>query len=184
MFGRHLVGCFILALAMAALGCSVQQQTVSAPAAEAPAHPLPLKGRLVDGDPNELPPAVAMSLASDSPVTFSYREELTHDEHHVPLTLSALDPATYVGAPLGGYGVTAFASLSIIQGDRILGDYTAKVHVSKPYTLYSQPTHQELEREARDAVREKIDQKLYADSARLADAAAGTGPAAPAAVQR
>jgi hypothetical protein len=167
-----------IVLIMTTAGCSVQEQTVAAPTAAAPVHPLPIKGRLVDGDPQELPPAVAESLATNSAVTFSYREELTHDEYHIPLIVTALDPATYVGAPLGDYGVTAFASLSIIDGDRILGDYTAKAHVSKSYTIYSQPTHQELEREARIAVREKIDQKLYADSARLAQAAADTNRAA------
>jgi hypothetical protein len=172
MFGKSLMVVSILALAIAAAGCSVQEQTVAASAAAAPARPLPIKGRLVSGDPKELPPAVAMSLAKDSPVTFSYREELTHDQYHIPLIVTALDPVTYVGAPLGDYGVTAFASLSIVDGERILGDYTAKAHVSKSYTLYSVPTHQELEREARAAVREKIDQKLYDDSDRLAQAAA------------
>jgi len=91
---------------------------------EAPAHPLPFKGRLVEGDPSDVPPAVAMSLSSNSPVTFTYREELTHDDYHVPLIVSALDPANLVGAPLGDYGVTAFASLSINDGERVLGDYT------------------------------------------------------------
>jgi hypothetical protein len=141
-----------------------------------PARPLPFKGRLVDGDPDELPPAVAMSLSNTSTVTFSYREELTHDEYHIPLIVSALDPVTYFGAPLGDYGVTAFASLSITDGDRILGDYTAKAYVSKSYTLYSEPTHAELERAARAAVRERIDQKLYRDANRLAQAASGSAP--------
>jgi hypothetical protein len=127
-------------------------------------------GRLVTGDLGELPPAVAMSLSHVSNVTFTYREELTHDEYHIPLLLSAFDPVTYVGAPLGDYGVTAFASLSVIDGDQVIGDYTAKSHVSKPYSLYSEPTHLELDRAARAAVREKIDQKLYADAARLARA--------------
>src|SRR5882724_4352156 len=98
---RYLVGLSTLVLALAAAGCSVQEQTVSAPAVTAPAHPLPIKGRLADGNPHELPPAVAMSLANDSHVTFSYREELTHDEYHVPLIVTALDPVTYAGAPLG-----------------------------------------------------------------------------------
>jgi len=178
MFARCLC-VFSTVFLIAAAGCSVQENTVSAPAAAADVHPLPIKGRLADGDPRELPPDVAQSLAGDSRVTFSYREELTHDEYHVPLIVTALDPVTYVGAPLGDYGVTAFASLSIIDGDRILGDYTAKAHVSKSYTIYSQPTHQELEREARAAVREKIDQKLYDDSARLAQAAADANRAAP-----
>ena len=86
-------------------------------------------------------------------MTFTYREELTHDDYHVPLIVSALDPANLVGAPLGDIGVTAFASLSISDGDRILGDYTAKEHVSKSYNLYSHPTHKEVDDAARAAVR-------------------------------
>jgi len=132
---------------------------------------LPFKGRLVDGDPSDLPPAVAAALSDSGTVTFNYREELTHDHYTVPLALAAFDPLTYVGYPLGRYGVTAFASLGISQGDRVIGDYTAKVHVSRDYTLYYQPTYLELERSAREQVREKIDEQLYRDSGRLAQAA-------------
>ena len=169
---------FLLTLLLAAAvayGCSVQQPAVAPAVAQAPARPLPFKGRLAQGDASELPSAVAMSLSSTSSVTFSYREELTHDEYHVPLIVSAFDPVTYVGAPLGDLGVTAFASLSIVDGDKVLGDYTAKVHVSKSYSLYSEPTHKEVEQAARAAVREKIDQKLYRDADRLAQAVAGSG---------
>ncbi len=141
--------------------------------AVAPLQPLPFKGRLAAGDPGELPPAVAMSLSDASKVSFLYREELTHDDYHIPLIVSALDPLTYVGAPLGDHGVGAFASLSIVEGDRVLGDYTAKAYVSRPYSLYSEPTHAELEKAARDAVRQKIDDKLSRDAVRLAQAVAG-----------
>jgi len=173
----------LLLFVAAAGGCAVQQATTPAPPiAAAPAHPLPFKGRLADGDPNAVPPAVAMSLAGDSQVTFMYREELTHDDYHIPLIITAFDPATYVGSPVGDLGVTAFASLSITDGDRVLGDYTAKVHISKSYTLYKEPTHREVEDAARAAVREKIDEKLYRDEGRLAQAfAAGGQSAAPAA---
>lgn len=185
--------------AAAVSGCATQQSAASQSQAtaqsqaqsqvdiepkvvEAPAHPLPFKGRLVEGDPEDVPPAVAMSLSSNSPVTFTYREELTHDDYHVPLIVSALDPANLVGAPLGEYGVTAFASLSIKDGEQVLGDYTAKEHVTKSYNLYSQPTHKELEDAVRAAVRQKIDQKLYSDENRLAGLAANSGKpgAAPA----
>jgi len=100
--------------ATAALGCGAQQpsqsqsqpqstgasqsdsQLVIAPkVSDEPAHPLPFKGRLVAGDPTELPPAVAMSLSGNSTVTFTYREELTHDDYHVPLIVSALDRPTW-----------------------------------------------------------------------------------------
>ncbi len=169
MKSRLLMAAFIAA--SATFGCSVQQQAASAPPAKPlSVRPLPFKGKLVDGDPRELPPAVAMSLSSTSPVSFMYREELTHDEHHTPLILSALNPATYAGYPLGEYGVTAFASLSILDGKRILGDYVAKIHVSEPYSLYAAPTHAQLDRSARAAVREKIDEKLYRDADRLAQA--------------
>lgn len=151
-------------------GCTIQQPSAPPPIAQPAAHSLPFKGRLLDGKFNELPPAVALSLSRSSTVTFSYREEVSHDDYHIPLWFSAIDPVTYAGAPLGDYGVTAFASLSVIDGDRILGDYTAKAHVTKSYSLYSAPTHLELESAARADVREKIDQKLYADAAKLARA--------------
>ncbi len=166
-------GTFILAAIL--LGCSFQvpvSQTV-APTEPLVEHPLPFKGRLASGNANELPHAVAMSLSPDSPISFSYREELTHNEYHIPLAVTAFDPVTYFGAPLGDYGVTAFASLSIFDGDRVLGDYTAKAFVSKSYTLYSEPTHKELEEAARSSVRQKIEEKLYRDEHRLAQAAAG-----------
>jgi hypothetical protein len=169
-----------LFLVAAALGCSVQvpvSQTV-APAEPLVEHPLPFKGKLVSGNANELPAAVAMSLSPDSPISFSYREELTHNEYHIPLAVTALDPVTYFGAPLGDYGVTAFASLSIFDGDRVLGDYTAKAFVSKSYTLYSEPTHKELEQAARSSVRQKIEEKLYRDQDRLAQAAASVNASA------
>jgi hypothetical protein len=186
---------FVLAVSFAALavpGCSTQQPNRSQPQSasasqsqsqlviapkivDVPAHPLPFKGKLLSGDPNELPPAVAMSLSDSSQVTFTYREELTHDDYHIPLAISWLDPMTYSGAPLGDIGVTAFASLSISSGDTILGDYTAKEHASKSYNLYGQPTHKEVDDAARAAVRQLIDQKLYKDEARLAKAAASAG---------
>jgi len=167
-------------LAAIALGCSIQvpvSQT-AAPAEPLVEHSLPFKGRLVSGNADELPPAIAMSLSPDSPISFSYREELTHNEYHIPLAVTALDPVTYFGAPLGDYGVTAFASLSIFDGDRVLGDYTAKAFVSKSYTLYSEPTHKELEQAARNSVRQKIEEKLYRDQDRLAQAAASVHTAA------
>src|SRR6266849_6002512 len=74
---------FLAAAAMC--GCAIQQSPqsqsqmfIEPKVVEMPAHPLPFKGRLLEGDPNDVPPAVAMSLSSTSPVTFTYREELTH----------------------------------------------------------------------------------------------------------
>jgi len=148
------------------------QMIIEPKVVEVPAHPLPFKGRLVEGDPSDVPPAVAMSLSSNSPVTFTYREELTHDDYHVPPLISALDPLNFAGAPLGEYGVTVFASLSINDGEQVLGDYTAKEHVSQSYNLYSQPTHKKIEDAARAAVRQRIDQKLFSDENRLAELAA------------
>ena len=191
---RHI---FVLAVSislLAASGCSSQQsiqsqsqtqtsiadqsnaQLVIAPKVDdVPAHLLPFKGKLISGNKDELPPAVAMSLSDNSPVTFTYREELTHDDYHVPLAISALDPANLIGAPLGDIGVTAFASLSISSGDTILADYTAKEHASKSYNLYHDVTHAEVDEAARAAVRQRIDQKIYSDEDRLAKAVAAAG---------
>jgi len=142
---------------------------------DVPAHALPFKGKLISGDRNELPPAVAMSLSDTSPVTFTYREELTHDEYHAPLIVSWALPANWAGAPTGDIGVTAFASLSVSVGDTVVGDYTAKEHASKSYNLYTQPTHKEVDDAALAAVRQRIEQKLYKDEARLAQAVASAG---------
>ena len=153
-------------------GCASQQVNVPAANASydpAPAKPLPFRGRLLEGDSDELPPSIAMSLTSNSPVGFSYREELTHDEHHTPLFLSAIDPATYFGAPLGEYTVTAFASLSITDGNKVIGYYTANARIAESYNIKSEPTHIELEHQARAAVRAKIDVQLATDASRLAD---------------
>jgi hypothetical protein len=172
-------------LASTLLGCSLSSATPSSslipaqlnqnsltaiPIAHA-VRPLPFTGRLTQGDPDELPPSVAASLSANSPLTFVYREQLTHDEYHVPLAVSAFDPVTYVGAPLGDYGVTAFANLTITRGDAVLGDYQAKAYVSKSYNLYAEPTHRELEDAARRAVRAKLDAQLARDAPRLAKAA-------------
>jgi len=156
------------------------QMFIEPKVADVPAHPLPFKGRLTEGDPQEVPPAVAMSLSNDSPVTFTYREELTHDDYHTPLMISVFDPGAWIGDPVGDFGVTAFASLSISDGDRVLGDYTAKEHVTQSYSFYAQPTHKELEDAARAAVRQRIDQKLYDDETRLAALAASSGKPATA----
>jgi hypothetical protein len=191
------VGLLAAALMAAIGGCSLGVATPngasgieippeSAPETQAQAEPgqpappavhLPFKGRLLDGNPEDLPPAVAAALSNSGTVVFNYREELTHDHSTVPLVVSAIDPLTYVGYPLGNYGVTAFASLGVSQGDRVLGDYTAKVHVSRDYTLYYQPTYLELERSAREQVRAKIDAQLYRDLGRLGQAAQTQGEA-------
>ncbi len=177
---KRVLAASVLLAAAAMFGCAVQQQPAPVPVTVEHAHALPFKGRLAEGDAADIPPAVAMSLSNDSPVVFSYREELTHDEYHIPLYISALDPVTLFGGPLGDYGVTAFASLTITDGDRVIGDYTAKAYVSKSYTMYSEPTHKELEDAARAEVRRRIDDKLYRDEARLAAAAAGTRRPEPA----
>jgi hypothetical protein len=180
------LGAFLAAIA---LGCASQQapdaSATAPPAAIAsqPAaaggsppvasdvsslRPLPFKGRLVSGNPDQLPPIVAMSLSSNSPVTFSYREELTHEERHTPMILSAIENLTFAPFPTGEFGVTASASLSIMNGSQPIGDYTAQARITRPYGMYSQPTHKELDDAARAAVRSEIDRKLEAESAHLA----------------
>src|ERR1700735_2419771 len=200
---RHTFCRAVFIAALAVSGCSTQQsnqslsqtqtktgfadqshaQLVIAPKVDdVPAHPLPFKGKLISGDKDELPPAVAMSLSDSSPVTFTYREELTHDDYHIPLLLSAVDPGSWVGNPTGDIGVTAFASLSISSGDTIIGDYTAKEHVSKSYSLYTQASHKEVDDAARAAVRQRLDQKIYADEARVAPGGASAGKSRTASV--
>jgi len=151
-------------------GCAEQQPQEPPPlvADTSSLRPLPFKGRLVSGNPNQLPPIVAMSLSENSPITFSYREELTHEEHHTPMILSALENLAFLSNPTGEYVVTALASLSISNGGEPIGDYTAQTRIARPYGMYSQPTHKELDDAARAAVRQEIDRKLEAEMPKLA----------------
>jgi hypothetical protein len=173
--------CATVGIVIFAPGCSLQQPALAPEPgpqiARTPAHPLPFRLSPIQGDSQDLPAAVAMSVARGARLTFAYREELKHGEEHTPLYLSAFNPATYAGYPLGNYTVTADASLSIFDGNRPLGDYHAAATVSESYSLYAEPTHRELEDAARTAVREKIDRQLYADADRLARAAANPGTA-------
>lgn len=159
----------IAALAIGLAGCAgLRFDPQPPPAALGGRAPLPFKGRLEGAAANEVPAAVAAALGDSSPVTFHYREELSHDHHTAPLWRSAIDPLTYFGYPLGNYQAIAFASLSITDGSRVLGDYTARVRVTGDYTMYSGPTYRELDQRAREAVRRMIDQGLLSDAARLA----------------
>ena len=143
--------------------------------AEVPAHPLPFKGKLLSGDPAELPPAVAMSLSDTAPVTFTYREELTHDDYHVPLIISVSDPMTYSGAPLGDIGDDRICDFVDQRGrydSRGLHRKRARLEILQ-LVRESQP-----QGGGRCCARRgpaTIDQKLYCDEARLAHAVAGTG---------
>lgn len=158
----------LAALAICLAGCAGVRFDPPPPAALVEPLPLPFKGRLEGAAPSEVPAAVAAALSDSSPITFHYREELSHDRYTVALWLSALDPLTYFGYPLGNYQAIAFASLSITEDGRVLGDYTARVRVTGDYTIYSGPTYRELDRRARQAVRQMIDEALSGDGARLA----------------
>jgi hypothetical protein len=173
-----LCGCELTAVPYGSAPLGQLQNTTADSVLTQTVKPLPFTGRLTQGDPDELPPIVAASLSPNSPVTFAYREQLTHDEYHVPLAISAFDPVTYIGAPLGDYGVTAFASLTISCGDAVVGDYQAKAFVTKSYSLYSEPTHREVENAARRAVRTKLDTELARDTPRLTHAACSSSAAA------
>ena len=161
------------------LGCSVQQPAVAPAVAEAPAHPLPFKGRLAEGDADALPPAVAMSLSSASAVTFSYREELTHDDYHIPLIVTALGSG-YLRRRAARRSWRDRVCVAFDNrrrpGARRLYRQSARLEVIP--TLHGTDSQESVELAARAAVREKIDQKLYRDADRLAAAVAVSGQAA------
>jgi hypothetical protein len=157
----------------ALVGCVTMR---SAPPTPEVALELPFKGRLLGVPSAQAPPAIAASISCSSSIIFSYREELSHEHHTVPMVLSALNPLTYLGAPTGTTGVTAFADLSISDGDRVIGDYTAAVHATADYSIFSGESYLELDREARAQVRREIDDKVIADLDRLTRQIAARGP--------
>jgi hypothetical protein len=146
------------------MGCVTMRSAQPPPEA---IQPLPFKGKLFGVSLDDAPPAIAASVSDNSPIAFSYREELSHDHHTVPMMLSAFNPLTYLGASTGSTSVTAFADLSISNGDRLIGDYTATAYVVGDYSLYSGETYFELDRDARARVRHEIDNKVYDDLDRL-----------------
>jgi hypothetical protein len=163
----------ILMFALAIPGCATQPPPVS-PSSSVPTRPLPFKGRLREGNPQDLPPAVAISLDPNSPISFSYREELTHEDQHRSMMVAGFDPRSYFGHPIGEYAVTASAMLAIYDGDRLIAVFAAQARAQQSYTMYSQPTHREVEDQARAEVRDQIDLKLYRDYARLARSLTGS----------
>ena len=112
-----------------------------------------------------------MSLTKESTVGYLPRTAL---KSIIPRRFVSIDPLTYAGRPTGEYKVRAVASLSILDHDRVLGEYTAQTNVTKSYGLFSQPTHREIDDEAKAAVRAEIDRKLSSDAWRLADTISGT----------
>jgi hypothetical protein len=122
------------------------------------------------------PPAALAAVVGAPGVEVSYREEMTHDHYTVPMWQTAFDPRVYMGKPLGRYGVTAFATVSITRGDQVLGDYTAKVHVERNYGMYYGPTYMQLEREARGEVRKRLDDELLRDRTKLLGALNSSAP--------
>jgi hypothetical protein len=116
------------------------------------------------------PPASLAPLINAPGVKVSYREQMAHDHYTIPMWQTAFDPRVYMGSPLGRYGVTAFATVSITRGDEVLGDYTAKVHVEQNYGMYYGPTYMQLEREARGQVRKQLDNELLHDRSKLLSA--------------
>ena len=186
---RHIFALAALFTAVALFGCSTQQpdqtqaepQTASAPQSQSqlviapqvidqPAHPLPFKGRCSRGRPYR-----TSARGRDVSV------ELFAGDVHLS---RRIDPRR-LSRPAGchcsrsrhpdrrsarRYRVRRLCVACRSATATLLGDYTAKEHVSKSYSLYTNASHKELEDAALAAVRQRIDQKLYDDEARLAQA--------------
>lgn len=148
------------------LGCSPTTQ-VTPPLQGVAPRPLPFRGKIVSENQQHLPSAVAQSRDESSAITFQYRETVKDEHNPVPVLVSLLNPFVLFGCPLGSYTTMATGDLKISQGEAVLASYSAQARVTGSYGLYYGSTFPQLEREARRAVEQSIDESLYRDADRL-----------------
>ena len=163
---KLMVGLIAIAVTLC-LGCAAQVQT-GEPLESLPTRPLPLKLRFTSGDRNHLPPSFADALDDSSLLELSYTEKVTDQNSAVPAVISMIDPLTIVGVPLGTYTVHAQATCSLTLKGRIIKSYSAESTVSRSYGLYHGSSFPELEKQARQAVEQQIEQDVYRDTDEIA----------------
>ena len=163
---RLMVGLIAIAMTLC-LGCAAQVQT-GEPLEGLPTRPLPFKLGFTGGDRNHLPPSLAEALDDSSVLKLSYSEKVTDQNSAVPAVISMIDPLTIVGMPLGSYTVHAQATCSITLKGRVIKNYSAESTVSRSYGLYHGSSFPELERQARQAVEQQIEQDVYRDTDEIA----------------
>jgi len=163
---KLMVGLIAIAVTLC-LGCAAQVQT-GEPLESLPTRPLPLKLRFTSGDRNHLPPSFADALDNSSLLELSYTEKVTDQNSAVPAVISMIDPLTIVGVPLGTYTVHAQATCSLTLKGRIIKSYSAESTVSRSYGLYHGSSFPELEKQARQAVEQQIEQDVYRDTDEIA----------------
>jgi len=149
------------------VGCAAQVQT-GEPLQDLPTRLLPFKSRFTGGDRNHLPPSLADALDDSSLLELSYTEKVTDQNSAVPAIISFIDPLTIFGVPLGTYIVHAKATCSLTLKGRIIKTYSAESTVSRTYGLYHGSSFPELERQARQAVEQQIEQDVYRDTDEIA----------------
>jgi len=163
---KLMVGLIAIAVTLC-LGCAAQVQT-GEPLESLPTRPLPLKLRFTSGDRNHFPPSFADALDNSSLLELSYTEKVTDQNSAVPAVISMIDPLTIVGVPLGTYTVHAQATCSLTLKGRIIKSYSAESTVSRSYGLYHGSSFPELEKQARQAVEQQIEQDVYRDTDEIA----------------
>jgi hypothetical protein len=163
---KLMVGLIAIAVTLC-LGCAAQVQT-GEPLETLPTRPLPFKLRFAGGDRNHLPPSLADALDDSSLLELSYTEKVTDQNSAVPAVISMVDPLTIFGVPLGTYVVHAQATCSLTLKGRVIKNYSAESTVSRTYGLYHGSSFPELERQARQAVEQEIEQDVYRDTDEIA----------------
>lgn len=166
---KLMIGLMAMAVTLC-FGCAAQVQT-GEPLQDHPTRPLPFKSRFSSGDRNHLPPSLADALDDSSLLELSYTEKVTDQNSAVPAIISFIDPLTIFGVPLGTYIVHAQATCSLTLKGRVIKNYSAESTVSRTYGLYHGSSFPELERQARQAVEQQIEQDVYRDTDEIALAA-------------
>ena len=170
VMARKLMAGFMAIGVTLCLGCAAQVQT-GEPLQDLPTRPLSFKSRFTSGDRNHLPPSLADALDDSSLLELSYTEKVSDQNSAVPAIISFMDPLTIFGVPLGTYIVHAQATCSLTLKGRVIKNYSAESTVSRSYGLYHGSSFPELERQARQAVEQQIEQDVYRDTDEIAPAA-------------
>ena len=145
------------------LGCaSVRTEP---PLSYIPFKTIPMKGRLIKGNYDQLPRGITESIDESSPYLFKYSEIKSFDESYVPdmLSLLVFTPFQLLGMPLGKKKCMVSATFEIIDKEKILRYYNAKSFASNYYGYYYGTQLNKLEEMAFHEVRLCIEEMISND---------------------
>jgi hypothetical protein len=123
-----------------------------------------------DGNKEYLPRTVTADASLGHPLILRYRYEVTYGRDAVPPVITANNPLTIVGFPIGADTVVVIGKLEILKGGAVVKTYSAVCMLDKTRTIFSEgETLSEIRKRGLLAVRDSIEAQMYADRDMLRD---------------